>query len=304
MQRTLVSAFGLAVALAASLSADNLIQNRGFATDLSGWTITSYTLAEWSAFDHGGGGSGSALLTSNGNPGDAPNTALYQCVAVAAGHRYAFGASIYISAESAPAAVITPIVDVRFFPNPNCSGTLLAQQVSSSYRILRDEWHDVQSRFDAPAGAVSAIAYFGGVDFAGNAATETIQVYVDDGYFQSDANCVATQTQLCLGGRFLVYGDFYVPAQDRHGFMQAVPATADSGLFWFFAPDNLEVFAKVLNACSNPFNRYWVFAAGLTNVQVSLHVDDTVSGATRLYENLAGTAFPPIQDTQAFATCP
>jgi len=78
----------------------------------------------------------------------------------------------------------------------------------------------------------------------------------------------------------------------------------DSGLFWFFAPDNLEVFAKVLNACVDPFQHYWVFASGLTNVGVRLHVDDTASGQTRLYENTAGTAFPPIQDTSAFATCP
>ena len=43
--------------------------------------------------------------------------------------------------------------------------------------------------------------------------------------------------------------------------------------------------------------------AGLTNVEVRLVVTDTETGQVQEYRNNSGTAFQPIQDTQAFATC-
>ena len=47
-----------------------------------------------------------------------------------------------------------------------------------------------------------------------------------------------------------------------------------------------------------------VFAAALTNVRTSISVLDTKSGVLRRYDSEQGVAFPPIQDTMAFATCP
>ena len=84
----------------------------------------------------------------------------------------------------------------------------------------------------------------------------------------------------------------------------AVPLTDDAGYFWFFGEDNPEIFVKVLNACADPFNLYWVFVAGLTNVETRLVVTDTVAGVTRRYDKPQSVAFAPIQDTTAFATCP
>ena len=61
---------------------------------------------------------------------------------------------------------------------------------------------------------------------------------------------------------------------------------------------------KVLNGCGVN-NHYWVFAGGLTNVRVVLTVEDTVAHVTHTnYVNPQGTAYAPIQDTSAFATCP
>lgn len=78
--------------------------------------------------------------------------------------------------------------------------------------------------------------------------------------------------------------------------------TDESGYFWFFDQDNVEVLVKVIDGCS--FNdRFWVFAAGLTDVRVILTVEDTLAQTTRTYENFQGTAFEPIQDTDAFDTC-
>jgi hypothetical protein len=109
---------------------------------------------------------------------------------------------------------------------------------------------------------------------------------------------------LCLqGGRFRVRADFRT-AQPATGAGRATPLTTDSGYFTFFADDNVELLVKVLDACVTPFDRFWVFAAGLTDVEVTLTVADTEGDVVRRYVNPLGTAFPPIQDTDAFTTCP
>jgi len=59
----------------------------------------------------------------------------------------------------------------------------------------------------------------------------------------------------------------------------------------------------VLDGCGAN-GHYWVFAGGLTNVGVTLRIADTRTGQTRTYSNPLGTAFRPIQDTGAFASCP
>lgn len=78
--------------------------------------------------------------------------------------------------------------------------------------------------------------------------------------------------------------------------------TDDSGYFWFFTSINVEMIVKALNACG--FNsRFRVFAGGLTNVEVTISVTDTLTNTVRTYTNPINTAFQPIQDTAAFATC-
>lgn len=115
-------------------------------------------------------------------------------------------------------------------------------------------------------------------------------------------NCTADATTLCLSDRrFRVQARWTTP-DGRTGSGQASGLTADTGYFWFFSANNIEIVAKVLNACG--FNqRLWVFAAGLTNVQVDLTVTDTQTGAVKTYRNPQSTAFQPTQDTSAFATC-
>jgi hypothetical protein len=84
---------------------------------------------------------------------------------------------------------------------------------------------------------------------------------------------------------------------------QAVELTPDTGYFWIFDPANVEVVIKVLNACS--FNqRYWAFIAGLTDLAIDVRVEDTLHSEVRIYTNPLGSAFLPITDTDAFATCP
>ncbi|HSE63824.1 MAG TPA: PPC domain-containing protein [Thermoanaerobaculia bacterium] len=115
--------------------------------------------------------------------------------------------------------------------------------------------------------------------------------------------CVSNATTLCLNNsRFRVTVTFLTP-QGQSGSGMAVPETIDTGMFWFFSSNNIEAIIKVVNGCVLN-SRYWVFAGGLTNVQVVLTVTDTQNGTVRTYTNPQGTAFAPIQDTAAFATCP
>jgi Leucine-rich repeat (LRR) protein len=115
--------------------------------------------------------------------------------------------------------------------------------------------------------------------------------------------CLAGATNLCLGSnRFRVDVTWKTP-DGRTGAGQAVALTPDTGYFWFFASSNVEMVIKVLNACTLN-QRFWVYAGGLTNVQVSITVTDTMTGTMKTYNNPQGTAFRPVQDTSAFATCP
>lgn len=124
--------------------------------------------------------------------------------------------------------------------------------------------------------------------------------------FDNDSPCLEDGATLCLAGdRFEVKATFDPPndADDLFEPAQAVTLTADTGYFWFFDQANVEVVVKVLNACTVN-QRIWVFAGGLTNVAVEITVRDAETGAVQIYENPQVTAFQPIQDTGAFATCP
>lgn len=115
--------------------------------------------------------------------------------------------------------------------------------------------------------------------------------------------CVAGETRLCLGGgRFQVDVE-WTTRNGASGAGHAVPLSTDTGYFWFFDGGNVEMVLKVLDGCTVN-NRYWVFAGGLTDVRVRITVTDTLRGVTKSYANPQGTAFRPIQDTSAFATCP
>lgn len=118
----------------------------------------------------------------------------------------------------------------------------------------------------------------------------------------SPSICTPGATTLCLGagGRFKVEAAFDTGA--LQGAAQAVKLTDETGYLWFFSASNVEMVVKVLDACS--YNqRFWIYAGGLTNVQVTLTVTDTTTGTVKTYSNPQGTAFQPIQDTNAFATC-
>ena len=132
-----------------------------------------------------------------------------------------------------------------------------------------------------------------------NVTFPAIQQWLQPG---APAPCVANATTLCLdGARFRVTA-FYTTSAGASGTGMGVPLTGDSGYFWFFSADNIELVVKVLTGCSLN-QHFWVFSGGLTNVGVTLLVEDTVAGTSQTYTNAIGNAFQPLQDTNAFP-CP
>jgi len=111
--------------------------------------------------------------------------------------------------------------------------------------------------------------------------------------------CAANATTLCLNaGRFKVRVN-WATSDGRSGAGLAVPLTGDTGYFWFFTPNNVEIVVKVVDG-RVVNSRFWVFAGGLTNVNVVMTVTDTQTGAAKTYTNPQNTAFQPIQDTGTF----
>ncbi|HKF42441.1 MAG TPA: hypothetical protein VKG01_05025 [Thermoanaerobaculia bacterium] len=133
--------------------------------------------------------------------------------------------------------------------------------------------------------------------------TRTMDFRPVPGPIAPGAACTPDATTLCLNnGRFKVQVQWTTP-QSQSGAGQAVPLTSDTGYFWFFSPNNVEMVLKVVNGCAFS-STYWVFAGGLTNVNVVTTVTDTQTGTVKTYTNPQGTAFQPLQDTSAFPSCP
>ena len=110
------------------------------------------------------------------------------------------------------------------------------------------------------------------------------------------AGCAADANTLCLNnGRFKVQATFRLPqppppAPPASPLTQAgaVGLTADTGAFYFFGLNNLELMVKVVDG--RPFNnRFWVFIGSATNVEYTVTVTDLATGAPRIYTNPQGT---------------
>ena len=115
--------------------------------------------------------------------------------------------------------------------------------------------------------------------------------------------CVANATTLCLNNSRYEVRTQWVTRDGRRGAGQVIPLTGDTGAFWFFSSSNVEVVVKILNGCAVN-SRDWTFAGGLTDVEVILTVTDSETGTIQTYTNPQGTPFEPIQDTNAFPSCP
>jgi hypothetical protein len=87
---------------------------------------------------------------------------------------------------------------------------------------------------------------------------------------------------LLLNDRFTVEVSWHDPRSGRSGSGTAVPLTHDTGAFWFFGEQNLEMMVKVLDG-RNVNGHFWVFFAALSDTAVTLRVTDRETGAVRTY---------------------
>jgi hypothetical protein len=112
--------------------------------------------------------------------------------------------------------------------------------------------------------------------------------------------CTANDTTLCLNnGRFQVQAIFSAPTLGiQNAAAHAIPLTSDTGYFWFFSSNNVEIAAKAVDG--RAFNNfYWFFYGALSNVEYTITVTDTVTGVVKTYSNPAGK-LASVADTAAF----
>ncbi len=109
--------------------------------------------------------------------------------------------------------------------------------------------------------------------------------------------CAPGPRTLCLNdGRFRVEAAWQ-SFDGETGLGQAVPLTGDTGTFWFFNEENVEVVVKVLDG--RPINgHWWLFYGALSNVEYTLTVTDVVTGFAKTFSNPGGE-FASVGDLEA-----
>ena len=153
---------------------------------------------------------------------------------------------------------------------------------------------------------VASLAALDGVRVVQALGSDKLLFLADDGVSGSEfwalelpgaGPCKPSNRTLCLGGgRFEVTVDWQ-DFQSGSGAGRSVPLTDDTGAFWFFDDENLELVVKVLDGTALN-DHHWVFYGALSNVAYTLRVRDTETGAIATYDNELG-AFGSNGDTTA-----
>jgi hypothetical protein len=104
------------------------------------------------------------------------------------------------------------------------------------------------------------------------------------------------------GGRFRVDAT-WADYAGSSGVARALPFSDDTGLFWFFSPANVELTIKLIDGCSAN-GRFWVYASGLTDLEVTLAITDLETDDVYEITNELGHPFDLVRDDHAFAGCP
>jgi len=123
----------------------------------------------------------------------------------------------------------------------------------------------------------------------------------------SPGPCTPDAATACLqSGRFEVKVDWQTASATGAGQVMSFGGQRtendESVFWWFFSPTNFELGVKVLNACGLN-GKYWVFLSGLTDQGWTVHVRDSVTGATKTYSNAVGHLSSTFSDVSAFS-CP
>lgn len=182
-----------------------------------------------------------------------------------------------------------PAVDVAVTGGPVLFGDVAFGE-SGGYLAVPAGTYDLEVRV---AGTPAVALTLPGVALeAGNVYTAYAAGLLADGQ--------ADRSLFLEGERFRVevaWTDFF----GNSGFGRAVQETDDTGFFWFFNDQNIELVTKLLDGCgTNGF--YWFFYGALSNVGYEIRVTDTQTDVTQTYTNPLGT-FASSGATTAFP-CP
>ena len=293
--RRLVLAVFLSCA-AAPVSAQNLLQNGTFDTDVAPW-VGFNSPATFSPLDAAGSPtSGSLRIAHSG--ASSVDSVRSECVPIAGGAAFSLRFDYRLEATAGIDASVQAIF--AWFADPAC-GLFLSSNGGFSGPEEDGAWHSSpfpDFEFSAPLAARGVRLSL----VVGKSGPGTATAHFDNVALKPAHACAALPHVLCLNReRFQVEASWRT-ATDA-GRAAVVKLTDDTGYLWFFGPANVEVVIKVLDACG-PFGKYWVFAGGLTDVEVEITVTDTQTGEQKTYDNVLGVPFAPVQDTDAFDTCP
>ncbi len=274
--------------------AQNLITNPTFANNIAGWSVNILATHSitWDTKDARDSASSGSLRVHNLAPAS-PNVVFSDCFAVAPGDTLAFGAAI-----SADSGTSSARVALWIYQDAICAGSNVATNASLRTNFPLTGWGASQGTTVAPGGAVAARLV---LSLLTNG-TLPSAVYFDNVFVSKGETCVGTETVACLNKDRFRLSATWEKRDGTRGWARVVELTDDSAYLWFFQPTNIEMVAKVLDACSFSPN-FWVFAAGLTNVKTDVVIFDTLTGESWTHNNPQGEAFAPVQDTGAFATC-
>ncbi len=115
----------------------------------------------------------------------------------------------------------------------------------------------------------------------------------------SAESCASNGATLCLNAsRFKVQVNWQVPSNGTSGVGNAIPLTTDTGEFWFFSANNIELVIKVVDGRAFN-NKFWVFYGALSNVQYTITVTDSTNGSVKTYQNPDGN-LASVADVTAF----
>jgi len=189
------------------------------------------------------------------------------------------------------AAVFSVAVD------PTLGSIVYAGAIGSVFRSANSgaSWEHIGAGL--PRARISALAIDPRNPEVVYAATEGFGVFRTESA-RADG-CTPGSAALCLSdGRFLVEVNWHAHSSGARGVGRAVPLTPDTGAFWFFDSANLELMVKVLDG--RPINgRFWAFLGSLTNVEFTVTVMDSDTGATKTYVNPQGR-LASVADVEAF----
>lgn len=322
MSSTLAMRFAAAlIALCVSATGQNLVHNAKFDNDVSSWSLQSstagYTRMRWNWLDaHGSMDSGSVQVTNDaeeagiGTDKCCGSAVLGDCVAVTP------GAPLTLSAKRrfppSQGASGNAWVFVTFFKDSGCrTPSNILSWIGPPASPGGDYWDTTElcagsTPCTGPPQTVPADARAArvGLEVGKNEAHSQFAVLFDDVYLGAGAvaqqqRCSVDSHSLCLNqNRFRVtasWKDF----ENRTGTGTAVSMTSDTGYFWFFNSANVELVVKVVDG-RGLNGKFWVFYGALSNVEYTIQVTDTATGATKSYFNPSGQ-FGSRGDTDAFA---